>query len=329
MRVTPECDTINSFTICAAPYVQSDPVVVYNGNRFVVVWSDAHYAGYYWLAATCVDTAGVVLDTAVCIGRQTAQNETYPDIAFDGDYSLVVWYSLDEPHCVYGRYLNSNGQPADTIITVAATQASFNVDPSIAFAPDKYLIVWADTRPGYSDLDILGQLVSPDGQLIGSAICVAAGSNNQLYPEVCSDGNKFLVVWREGTMAISGQWLDLSGNLIGDNFQVSDSTSYYRFRSSISASPINYLVAWSEIRNGEADIFGNRDLNTGIEEMPLGPKPKVGSARILQGSFQCLTGMHFRIYDVCGRDVTEFPLTRGIYYLEVGGRIVEKLIKID
>jgi hypothetical protein len=308
--------------------VQFDPVVVFSGAGYVVAWSDAYYTGYYWLVASYVDTTGAVLDTVRRIGAQTMRSELRPDIAFDGERCLVVWYNPDEPYGVCGRYLNSNGQPEDTIITVATTQAAFNVDPSTTFAPGKYLVVWADKRPGYSDLDILGQLVSPDGYLIGSTICIATGPTNQMYPKVCFDGNKFLAVWREGTMAIFGQWVDLSGNLFGTNFQVSDSTSYYRFRADISASPMNYLVAWSETRNDATDIFGNRDLSTGIQEMPIGPQPRITSARILQGSFQYPLGNRYRIYDVCGREVTALPLTSGIYYLEVDRRIVEKLIKI-
>jgi hypothetical protein len=303
---------------------------VYDDGKFVVVWSDAQYSqGYYWLVASCVDTTGVVLDTGYCIGAQAAQSEYYPDIVGDGNRCLVVWYTYHEPFGVYGRFVNSNGQPEDTIITVSSAQAGYNLNPKIVFAGNRYFVVWADRRPGYSDLDIYGQFVSTTGQLIGDQILIATGSSNQMYPGVAHCGNRLLVTWREATMAIFGQWLDVNGTLVGANFCVSDSTAYYRFRCGVDASPTNCLVVWSEVHNDERDIFGNVDVITSIEQSAQAVEHKWRGATIFRGPLRIFGKERYTLYDVCGRKITGMPKTCGIYYIEEKGKIVQKVIVIE
>lgn len=316
--------------ICTAPYVQANPAVVYNEGRFIAVWSDARYLpGYYWLVASCVDTTGAVLDTGYCVGTQVAQSEHYPDIAYDGNRSFVVWYTYHEPFGVYGRFINNNGQPDDTIITLSPTQAGYNVNPRIVFAAGRYFTVWADQRPGYSDLDIYGRFVSTSGQLMGDQILITTGASNQMYPAVAHCNDRLLVIWRDATMAIFGQWVDPGGILVGPNFCISDSTPYYRFRCAVDASANNCLVAWSEVHDNERDIFGNVDVVTHVEETPQSLEPIMQGATILRGPPRNFQRRRYTLYDVCGREITGMPEASGIYYIEEEGRILQKLILIE
>lgn len=307
-----------------------DPAVAFNGARYVVVWSDARFTGaYYWLVASCVSTDGVVLDTGYCIGAQQTRSELNPDIAFDGvrARSFVVWFNFDPPFGVYGRLLDENGQPADTVVTVAATLAGFNVNPSVVFTGEAFFVVWADVRPGASDLDIYGQFVSISGQPAGARLLIATGPNNQMYPEVAYDGSCLLVVWREETMAIFGQRISASGTMIGGNFPVSDSLPYYRFNAGVAASPANFLVAWSEIRDGETDIAGNVDVATAVQEQSVDRAGSCG-ATIFGGDLIVPGAGDYRVYDVSGREVTGRLVARGIYFVTRRDRIVQKMLKV-
>lgn len=330
VRVTPGCDTISSLEICTAPYVQANPAVAYDDGKFFVVWSDAQFSqGYYWLVSSCVDTVGVVLDTGYCIGAQAAQSEYYPDIACDGSRCLVVWYAYHEPFGVYGRFVNSIGQPDDTIIILSPAEAGYNVNPKVVFANDRYFTVWADKRPGYSDLDVYGRFVSPAGQLIGDPILIATGSSNQMYPAVAYYGDRLLVIWREATMAIFGQWVDLSGTLVGGSFCVSDSTPHYRFRCDVDASSTNCLIAWSEVHANERDIFGNVDLVTRIEETVQVLEHTWQGATICRRTLRNIWREQYTFYDVCGRMIRGMPEGSGIYYIEKEGKILQKLIVLE
>lgn len=328
MRVTPSLDTICSITICDAPFVQTHPVVEFNGTNYIVVWSDMRFTGSrYWIVSSCVDTSGAVLDNGYCIGAGGQTNEYRPDIAYDGNRCFAVWYDSEEPFGVNGRFVNESGQPEGEVIKVAPTLASHNMNPSVEFAGVNYFVVWADIRTGYSDLDISGQFVSPQGQLIGPPLSVASGPSNQMYPEVAYDGNVALVIWREGETAVFGQRIFPDGSLCGSNFQISDNLPYYRFNAGLDMSASNYLVTWSESRIGETDIYGNVDVMTPIEEEAVIMSGWQGATLfcnrfVLPGETQC------RVYDVCGRDVTGHTFLPGIYFIEVGVGIVQKVILI-
>ncbi|UCD05697.1 MAG: hypothetical protein JSV98_00205 [candidate division WOR-3 bacterium] len=328
MRVTPSCDTLYSVTICNRPSVQADPVVAYTGENYVVVWSDAWFTGaYYWIIASCVDTAGTVMDTGYCIGAEAMCSELRPDIAFDGERCLVIWFNYDEPYGVYGRFVDELGMPEDTVFTISTTLASYNVDPSVVFAGDRYLVAWADVRSGNSDLDIVAQFVSTEGELIGAPVVIATGPSNQIQPAAGYDGSVLLVTWCDDPVAIFGQELHPDGTLLGGNFRISDDMPYSRSHPAVHASAQNFLVVWSETRGGESDIFGNIDVAAPVEED--GPHPTVWQrATIFNDRLELpFDGAH-RIYDVGGRDVTGLPMSSGIYFVEFGDRWLQKIIKV-
>jgi hypothetical protein len=329
VRVTPQGDTINSLTIHSDLSIQSDPAVVFCGENFVAVWSDSRFSSNsYWITAAAVDTAGVVADTSICVGAQTMASEQYPDIAFDGNKCFVVWYNSDEPFGVYGRFLDELGWPEDSVKTVATTSAGYNVNPSIAFAADKYLVVWADRRPGYSDLDICGQFLSASVGAIGEQFTIASGEANQMYPQVCSNGMRFLVVWREATTNVCGQWYDTLGSPLGNTFQISDSTSFYRFRAGVDASPTEFLAAWSEVHNDETDIFGSTGIETACEERTRFGREVSFVPTVVTDFSKLSQGRQYKTYDVCGRDVTNVMVSCGIYYIQVGNDVIKKIVLV-
>ncbi len=308
--------------------MQADPVVAYTGAKYVVAWSDGwSTGGFFWIAASCVDTAGVVIDTGVFIGSQAMRGECRPDIAFDNDRCLVTWYNDDQPFGVYGRFVDEFGLPEDTVFRIATTLANYNVDPKIVFTGDRYLVTWADKRPGYSDLDISAQFVSTQGEMIGAPVVIATGSSNQLDPAVAYDGTLLLVTWCEDPHAIFGQRLYPDGSLLGGNFRISDDIPYYRTDPAVQVSTQNFLCVWSETRDGESDIFGNIDVAAPVEE-PVQRPTGWPNATLFIDRFELPFEGYYRIYDVGGRDVTGLPMSRGIYFVEFGDRRVQKVIKV-
>jgi hypothetical protein len=306
--------------------VQADPAVACTGENYIVVWSDAWFTGaYYWLVASCVDTSGAILDTGHRIGAQAMRNELRPDIAFDGERCLVVWYNYNEPFGVYGRFVDQYGLPEDTVLTIAVTLASYNVDPSIVFAGDRYLIAWADKRFGYSDLDVMAQFVSTQGELIGTPVVIATGSGNQIQPAVAYDGNLLLVTWCEDPVAIFGQKLSPGGSILGGNFRISADLPFSRVSPAVRSSTQNFLVVWSETRDSESDIFGNIDVAAAVEESE--PPPTAWrKATIFNDRFDFPFQDDYRVYDISGRDVTGLRVSRGIYFVEYGDRLIQKII---
>ena len=330
MRVTPQGDTINSFPICNRADAQFSPSVVFNGENYIVTWTDRRFTGtYFWTVAARVTPQGAVLDTGNCIGATDAHNEFYPNTAFDGNRCLTIWHhSYYEPYGIYGRFVDSSAQPEDTVITVAATSSYLYNFPKVEFGDSNYLVVWADERAGETDLDILGQLVSSQGMLVGGKITIATGSEEQRRPDVSFDGTNFLIIWVEDIW-IFGQRISPAGQLIGPNFLISDTTINTRTCPRLCAGSSNYLVAWSEERGSYCDIYGNIDVGTSIyEEVKTSPRYSECYTTIITGPLILPSNRKCKVYDISGRTIEPHQISRGIYFVEIDGQITRKVVKL-
>jgi len=220
--------------------------------------------------------------------------EYAPSIAYDGSRSLVVWYNYyyGTPG-VFGRFVNNQAQPEDTIITVALATDHYGLNPRVEFDGGNYLVVWADRK------DIFGQFVSPKGELVGPKITIAGGEPPQKYPDLAFDGSCYLVVWAEGTK-ICGQRVATNGQLIGDNFTISENTTNTKTYPGVAAAVSNYLVAWSESRSNY-DIYGNVDVPVGIAERSI--PPSTYHTTIISGPLRLPADKPVRVFDLTGRRV--------------------------
>jgi len=327
VRITPECDTINSFIICNKPYIQTDPATVFNGNDFIVVWSDARFTqgDYSWIVAARVTTSGLVLDSGYCVSTGNNQIESSPDIAFDDSRCLVVWYNYYPPYGVFGRFINSMAQPEDSIIFIAPTLTNGNINPRVEFDGSNYLVVWADRSASSTDFDVFGQLVSMYGELIGNKILIATGPEHQLFPDLNFDGNTYIIVWGQEPSTIFGQYLATNGQLVGTNFRISENNSYYRSQPGIVTSNNSYFATWSEIRSNESDIYGHIDIH-GLMEQGVSLINQPSNTMIITGPLPY--EKNIKIYDILGRLIEPHFMGAGIYFIEKNGRIRSKVIKI-
>jgi hypothetical protein len=324
--VTPQGDTIASFIIAAATRVQTYPSVVFNGVDYVVVWSDNRNESFD-IGLIRVTPEGTV-PVPVCWLAQGANDEEDPDIAFDGYRCLAVW--SEEGVGVRGRFVNDLVLPEDTIFTIADFEITDYTSPQVACDGDNYLVVWYDRRPGGSDWDVYGQLVSHLGELIGDRITIATGSQSQYHAHVVFDGVYYFVVWREANFDIYGQFINTDGNLHGPGIRISDNTSVYRFTPDVTFSSTNFLVAWIEYHGGHADIYGNVDVLTDIQEDTIVTQPRAieYKATILSGPLVLPEGKNCKVFDVCGKLVAPDEVVPGIYFLEIEENQVHKIIKV-
>jgi hypothetical protein len=176
---------------------------------------------------------------------------------------------------------------------------------------------------------VYGQLVSPDGSLIGNKITIAADTVNQYYPDVVWDGNFFVVIWREGNYYIKGQRIDSNGQLFGTNFAISATSLNTRLYPAIAASNMNYLVAWSEYRNSLYNIWGNVDQVIGIDEQEeVVNEDALFISTIISGQVDLPKDRNCRVYDISGRVVEPLKMGKGIYFIEIDGKIIQKVVKV-
>jgi len=359
-------DTLNSFEICPKILIQTYPAITFNGQNYIVVWSDNNFGGSsYYLAAARVTPGGVVLDTGACITNGTGSSEYRAKIAYDGNRCLVVWPKSSGP--IYGRFINSQCQPEGSIFMIASAPAG---GPNIAFDGTNYLVVWFVGT--YPSLELYGHLVSTQGTLVGNPISLALGSDCHRWADIAFDGTKYLVIWQTGEnnagQKIYGQFIDTDGSHIGDIFMICDDTYQQRWWPAIAVADTNFITVWGQGYGSSCNIWGNVDVSiTGIEEDPgftihdtrfglqVYPNPFRNFTdirwQITDNRLQTAdNGLQIKIYDVSGRVVKSFNLKStilnlqsviwhgkdekghlvpsGIYFIKLNSRNIREIVKV-
>ena len=308
MRVTPDLDTLNTLYICNPAddsFIETDPVVTFTGENYLVVWSDEKYgpSNAYHPFAARVTPAGVVLDSGVKVSTSGA-SERRPNVADDGERSLVVWSGSSRG--AHGRFVNREGMPEGDVFQIAPGAAS---GPNLCFGDSSYLVVWQ--TGAYPTLELHGRLVSRQGEL-GDPFAIATGSGCQRWAALAYDGENFLTVWMSGLNnepeTIFGQFIANDGSLVGDRFAVSATTPVMRWWPALAFSDSNCLVAWDQ--GSSRDVYGNVDvLVTGVAEPSPAPatqrskRPSVTSGRLSD---------RVTLYDALGR--RSQALKPGVYF---------------
>jgi hypothetical protein len=325
VRVTPGLDTINSLPIKADVGVEKEPDISFGGNNYLVVWSEGMFGGMHKVRAARVTTQGAVLDSGIPFGKD-AYLEYRPSIAFDGTRFLAVWYNYSSPFGVFGRFINTQAQPQGDAFEIKLSNTNHLFQPDIAFAGSRYLVVWNEQTSSTGD-DVLGQIIDMDGTFYGGVMPVSVGPGYQSNPRV-TGGDAFIVVWDESGK-ICGQRVSAGGELTGPNFEISDTSSNERLSADIATGSANYLAVWMQYQNSSYDIFGNIDITTGINmtRAQIIHQDHL-TATIIKGPLERFLVHEYTIYDIAGRKVDREPNSCGVYFLERGGRIVKKIIRL-
>jgi hypothetical protein len=322
VRVTPDLDTLNTFYICNPAedtFIESDPVVAFTGENYLVVWSDEKYgpSNAYHPFAARVSPSGVVLDSGVKVSTSSAY-EYRPNVADDGQRSLVVWSGSSNGS--YGRFVNRECLPEGGVFQIAPGTAS---GPNLCFGDSNYLVVWHQGT--YPALQLYGTLVSRQGDLVGSTIPVAAESGCHRWGATAYDGSRFLVAWMSGENnqpeTIFGRFIANDGSLIGDRFPISGTSAIQRWWPALAYSDLNCLVAWEQ--GTSRDVYGNVDvLIAGAAEQPAAAPGQASKRPTVVPS---VLPERVSVYDALGRRSP--ALKPGVYFTREAGR-TDKVLRV-
>lgn len=322
VRVAPDLSILDSLIIiCNDAGGQSEPAVVFNGQDYIVVWTDA-VTGLRAsdLKALRIDPSGVVIGPAVTFGT----GNYVSDIAFDGARSLVIWSS--EHEAVKGRFLNGQALPEDTVFLIDAligSEASAQLD----YDGTQYLVVWSDFDSMGIDREIYGRCISPDGVITSDRILITDDDVHQASPSVRFNGVHYLVAWIEASGAVRGCFIDTTGHVLGDIFQICDTMAYARDNVDIASSYSNHLVVWSEWRS-DFDIYGNCEIMVGFRESQPYVMHKTWYTQIIAGPLSSYIYGHWDVFDVQGRKIVLGSVNKGVYFLKNSDGIVHKIVKV-
>ena len=240
------------------------PITMDGSGNFVIVWldgrngnSDIYYQRY--------NVSGVAQGVNTKANDDAGTSaQYYPSIAMDGSGNFViVWedYRDGNSDIYYQRYDTSGAAQG---VNTKANDDAGTVDqefPSIAIDDNgNFVIVWMDGRNG-NYYDIYYQRYNSSGAKQGvntKANDVVAG---QWYPSIAMDGSgNFVIVWMEDRTYnndIYYQRYNESGAAQGVNTKANDDAGTAdQWNPSIAMDGSgNFVIVWSDGRNGNYDIY--------------------------------------------------------------------------
>jgi hypothetical protein len=325
VRVTPNCDSINSLNICSAAEIQTDPDVAFDGTHYMVVWADLRVADNHTVYAARVTQAGAVLDTAgIQVGPANGTFQNEPSIEFIGNKYFVVWGHLGSPFGVTGRFVNLDGTLGDTIHIATASDVVHNT--AIVYDGNKMFVVWTE-YPGL----LRGQLVSTTGALIGSPFTIADEILVVHSGNICFSGSEYFVIYSRMVgfyLEVWGRMYDASGNPILWPFRITDA-GQSNSDGSVVAGDEYYLCVWSKLLY-PSDIYGSLDFEVGFESngSNVVVQETPYTTTIINGPLMLPSDKKFIVFDISGRVVAPDKIQPGIYFVVSDESVIQKVVKV-
>jgi Secretion system C-terminal sorting domain len=289
-RITPAGTVIepDGFPISTAPNEQSGASIVFDGINYFVVWQD--FRNFYLTDTQRVDIygarvtrSGTVLDMAGIAISTAPYNQGGPKAAFDDTNYLVVWddyrkhIGIHHFPDIFGARVSRFGDVLDPNgIPICTTYATSEGSPAVAFDGSYYFTVWDDSRDPLGN--IYGARINQSGIVLDTAgFWVSTETNWQENSAAAFDGANYLVVWQDwrvwmdSGIGIYGIRISSAGTALEPASIAISTGAGNREEPAVAFDGTNYLVVWSDERNGSNyDIYGTRLTQSGTILDPTG-----------------------------------------------------------
>jgi hypothetical protein len=240
------------------------------------------FIGFYLSFTQIVNAQGIIKDDFLVNDDTSNASQTNSSISMNaaGNF-VIVWedYRNNNNGDIYFQRYNSTGLPLETNIQVINdVDTAGQWHPSVAMdVTGDFVIVWDDNRN--DDLDIFFQRYTSAGTTLGTNTKInnTVIGTDQYAPLIAMDEvGDFVIVWlikyQTFTYDIYFQRYTSNGLPLGVNTKVNEQAGLASYTSfSIDASG-NFVVVWSDSRNGNLDIYFQRYASDGT---PLGINTKV------------------------------------------------------
>lgn len=246
-------------TISTAPAMASLPFFAFDGVNYLVTWSDSFGTTNQTCKARFIDPAGNPVSSE--FAPFSPQGTNAPLIApsmFDGKRFLVggLLGNFNNGD-LYGTFISPLPRGAFPIAITGASEFAL----SSAFDGTNYLVAIQGgfvTNFPTGRFNLEAQMVSRTGALVGAKISLGLTDSE---PFLAFDGTNYLLISERmedtGSDGIYGQFIGRNGNPVGSSFAISRGTGI-RNPDGVIFDGSNYLVFWSDRRNGDTnqDIYG-------------------------------------------------------------------------
>jgi hypothetical protein len=152
--------------------------------------------------------------------------------------------------------VNWAGAQGTTVFPIATNSAVIQYIDGIAFDGTNYLVEMLTGTNASGVSNVVVQLVSASGALIGSQIVVGGGSSLQSAVGLAFGQTNYLVVWSDSTISsgvdMFGQFISRTGAKVGSAFNLLQSQGSHGFQTvkALASDGTNFLTVWQD-GNGE------------------------------------------------------------------------------
>ncbi|SET10493.1 hypothetical protein SAMN05443572_1011116 [Myxococcus fulvus] len=258
------------FVISSLAGIQASGKVAFDGNLFLVVWSDFRngssnpdvFGARVTLDGAVLDPSGLGISTA-------AQRQEAASVASNGNGFLVAWQHTVATNVtdLHAATVGSNGTVGSSFaLGVAAASSDQERQPALASDGTRYFVAWHEVR-STSHILVSGARVEASGAMLDSEQVLSVDVSRELVPAVAHASGTYLVVWQDDrarakvadilavrVRASDGVVLDASPLLIA-------TTASLEELPSVASDGHQFLVVFqrrTEGVSGSSDIFGVR-----------------------------------------------------------------------
>ncbi|MDY6916273.1 MAG: carboxypeptidase regulatory-like domain-containing protein, partial [Candidatus Cloacimonadota bacterium] len=255
------------FPIATASYSQTTPEVVFSGEQYFTVFLDKPSSYDYQFKGVFIESDGTVDNQQHQLTVSHNAMSHMEDIGWGGENYLLAWARQRSPYDYttdsYGIIIDSDGDPIGTQFAISIGNTDNCNFIKIAYDGNNFLVIWQEGLPTQG-ARIRGQLVSPNGDLVGPNFDIRPASlsesDSQIYPDLLFNGSEYVVVWdddRNGNRDIYMQFVGTDGSLIGEDIQISTDTAD-QLLVQAAYNGTNYFLVWRDERDSSNDgsIYG-------------------------------------------------------------------------
>ncbi|MBU6400317.1 MAG: leucine-rich repeat protein, partial [Verrucomicrobia bacterium] len=146
------------------------------------------------------------------------------------------------------------GPAIQNVFPIATNPAAVEISDGLAFDGTNYFVILA------AGTDLVGQLFSSDGALVGSPISIGSNVAFPTLAAVAFAQNHYLVAWSDHSITsgvdMFGQFISRDGTKAGPKFTLLSAPGSYGFQSvtALAADGTNFLAVWQD--NNDRNLYG-------------------------------------------------------------------------
>lgn len=247
--------TIGQVQITDAPGDSIQPVMVWTGSGYGIVWADRRTPNFQIFFAR-LDAFGEKLGSDVQLSDSTGSGMA-PSLTWTGSEFAVAWLDTrDGNNEIYFSRLDANGTPLADQVRLTSDQDS-QFEPHIVWNGSAFGVAWSMDSGSTSDREIYFALADLDGNIQGAPVRVTDAPELSAEVSIQWTGTEYALAWRDyrsGEPAIYFTRLDATGTEIGQEFQVTANDAHAQ-NPELTWTGSSFGFAWTDSRDGSADVY--------------------------------------------------------------------------